>query len=339
MLKRIFYTFFFVLLLLFVFSLSFNSSYLGVNAISRFCVGVKALLSYLTSAVPFSLFEGCIFFFPLIAVISYRFREKLFTKRTALLLLFTVLTLYFVNVFVPTRSVEKYKRNIDSLNGENASHAATLLCERINQLCENGFSDREIEASPCENVKKTLFSPIYSALGISGAYYFMTGEPVINTDLPPYLSCFTSLHECAHSLGYMREDEATLYAYASLSVSDNPYHRYSAALSAYEMVAKALYGIDKEAYNKIHTSLAEYAKNDIQLHRDYRNKNGDSIFKQASEALSDKAIELRDGRGLSSYSESAVILVDYITAHEPNISLRIICNEHIKERKNEQIHN
>ena len=137
----------------------------------------------------------------------------------------------------------------------------------------------------------------------------------------------------------MREDEATLYAYASLSVSDNPYHRYSAALSAYEMVAKALYGIDKEAYNKIHTSLAEYAKEDIQLHRDYRNENSDSIFKRASEALSDKAIELRDCRGLSSYSESAVILVDYITAHEPNISLRIICNEHIKERKNEQIHN
>ena len=80
-------------------------------------------------------------------------------------------------------------------------------------------------------VKTVMLSEPWTYTHITGVYTFFTGESNLNVNMPDYTLPFTAAHEFAHQRGVAREDEANFIAYIACINSDDPYIKYSGALS------------------------------------------------------------------------------------------------------------
>lgn len=299
------------------------------------CDRVRNLLSILSSAFPFSLFELSLIMSPLIVFLLVRYVTKdvakLGTRAIRTLSFLSLLpTLYILTLGISYRTDGLQGDAISVNDSESVFRAVDIISQSVNNIGEiNETSNlneiREELAKTYAEIshayglnyynlpkpKTLLLSKAVSRLGIYALYSFPTGEVNINTEIPEYLLPFTLAHEYAHSLGVSGEAEANFLAYLACRASKNPYIRYSGEISMLEYFLADISKYNREMYIKVYNNLSQQALSDLQKHREYAKKYQSLKLYTFSEKMNSIHLELWDKNGASSYSA----VVGYVTSY------------------------
>jgi hypothetical protein len=160
--------------------------------------------------------------------------------------------------------------------------------------------------------KPVLFSPLMSALNLTGVYSCFTLEANYNRDIPVAGLPFTICQELAHLSGYIREEEANLVAYLACRESPAATFRYSADYSALGYVLNALFAaLPAEDYQEFYAALPERVRADFQTSRSYWQQFAGpvaEVYEQVNDAYL-KANAQADG--VASYDRLVDLLLCY----------------------------
>ena len=117
--------------------------------------------------------------------------------------------------------------------------------------------------------KPMLFSWLMSITGYSGMYFALTGEAMINVQMPGTFMPNTVAHEHAHQLGIFAEDEANFVGFLAGITSDNPVFQYSGYMAGLNRLLNALWESENpnesgpsEEWQIVMDSLSEYVRID-----------------------------------------------------------------------------
>ncbi len=313
--------------------------------------GVRAVLAAVTSVLPFSLGEMCIWMLPflLIAVLYHAIRRRCGSWKSVMVyagMLLSVVVGVFV-MFVLTFTAgyhgrtleEKLELSRDKVSATELYDTAALLIDRIN--ADTGeilyytedfsimpytfaemndklgkayadFADEHDFILPMySRVKPVAVSEVMSYMHITGVYSFFTGEANVNVGFPDYTLPYTAAHEMAHQRGIAREDEANFVAFLVCIGSDDPYIRYSGYLNLYEYVANALWSADKDLYYKAVGRLNAEVKHEMAAYSDFYDRYRDSVAGEVSSTINNSYLQSQGTPGTRSYG----MVVDLVVAY------------------------
>ncbi len=94
------------------------------------------------------------------------------------------------------------------------------------------------------SLKPSVWSLVGNYMGFTGYYNPFTGEGQVNTLVPKFLQPFTTCHEVAHQLGYVKEREASFVAYLAASASQDTLLHYSVYLDLFMYSNRNLFETD-----------------------------------------------------------------------------------------------
>lgn len=311
---------------------------------------------------PFSLFELLMILLPLFIIIIIllavrRFRSGEGRLRFVLNLLSVILVFYSGHLIAlgisynTTPLPEKMDISMMEITEENLADTLVYLRDEANELSKgldrnedgtvnSGYSLEEMSKIICASYSKLSekysfipnfnstakgirFSSVMSYLSLSGIYTFYTGEANVNTMFPDYDTAFTAAHEMSHQRGILRENEANFMAYLVLSLSENQFMRYSAALSLYGYVASALNKTNPERYAEISAGLDDAPRSDLMKSSEIANEYGDTFLSDISHFINDLFLKSNGTEGVISYGMVTKLAVAYLAPkiqHAPTVS-------------------
>ncbi len=318
--------------------------------------GLRTVFAALTSWIPFSVGEACIWLSPVILflVLRHAIRRRCDTWRTALvyigILLSVVVTLFslFVLNFAAGyrgRTLEdKLELERTKVSAEELYDTAVILREEIHKASEEigflpgGFSvmpydiatmneklcdayvsfavDHDFIFHTDTRLKPVLASEVMSHMHITGVYSFFTGEANINVGFPDYTIPYTAAHEMAHQRGIAREDEANFVAFLVCAESDDPYIRYSGYLNLYEFVANALYSANRDLYYKLTANLSDEVKGEMRAYSEFYDQYRESVVSNVSSTINNSYLQSQGTPGTRSYG----MVVDLAVAHYRSVN-------------------
>ncbi len=204
-----------------------------------------------------------------------------------------------------------------ALNEDGTTASGYTLDEMSALICKS-YSDFSAEygfpASFESRAKGITFSNIMSYFSLGGIYTFYTGEANVNMLYPDYDIAFTAAHELSHQRGILREDEANFMAYLVLSRSEDPYLRYSAALSMYSYIGSSLYRTNEEKYFEISQGLFDIPRADLVASSAVSKKYGNTIFSDISRTVNDLFLKSNGTEGVVSYGMVTKLALAYFEA-------------------------
>ena len=293
---------------------------------------VRALLAHLTSPLPFSLAEFCLYATPFLVVglSVYAYRRRCETWRCVFVFLGSVLSVFSVlfSLFVFSFGTGYHTDTLDrrlgmetvTVDADTLYETALWLTEEVNQSANgvsfgaDGFSvmpydrdemnDRLIAAYEpvCDaypfiqrldsRIKPVLASKLMSYTHITGVYAYFTGEANLNTAFPDYTLPFTAAHELAHQRGIARENEANFVAFLVTSASADGYIRYSGHLNLLEYVLNALYAADAARYEEVLGLLDARVIGELRAYSAFFDTYRDSPAANVSDAVNDTYLKL-----------------------------------------------
>ena len=109
-------------------------------------------------------------------------------------------------------------------------------------------------------VKQLGWADMYSAMGITGVTFGLTGEAAVNPQIPPVSLPFTMCHEMAHRMCIASERDANFAAFLACSVHPDVEFEYSAYFMAFRYCYNALASVKTVAA----TEFAAEIKDGIQ---------------------------------------------------------------------------
>ena len=119
-------------------------------------------------------------------------------------------------------------------------------------------------AGPWVRARGALASPWLTRAGLAGIYFPFTGEPHVNTQVPPFALAYTEAHEQAHQRGIAREDEAGFAAWLVCQLSPDPAVRYSGSLLALSYALVALQQASPRLFRKRYQALPDAVRGDLE---------------------------------------------------------------------------
>lgn len=311
----------------------------------------RAILTFVTNLVPFSVAEALLFLTPVIAVILIRYASKyhgdswrsvfiyMGTMASVLCVLY-MLFFWVYGVGYHTSPLEdKLELKREAVSAEELKETADILAEKANEEAKNvlfrkgyssvmpygiatlsdklcdayeGFSeDLRIVRKLESNLKPVILSDAMSHTHITGVYSYFTGEANINTVFPDYTIPFTAAHEMAHQRGIAREDEANFVAFLVCIESEDAYIRYCGYVNMLEYVMDALYSADPELYAENVKTLDAVVRYELIAYADFFTKYRDSKVSEISGAINDSYLKLNGTKGEKSYGMVVDLAVAY----------------------------
>lgn len=292
----------------------------------------RTVLAHLTSFLPFSLAEFCLYLTPLlivlIAVVAYRRHSdstRAFLRYFVCILsffsiLFSLFVFSFGTGYRTTPLPERMGFETGEIGAKELTETTRLLIEKMNSAAdgvlfgENGFSVMPYSLSEMNDkllaaydivcaeypfvqrmrsrVKPVLASKLMSYTHITGVYSYYTGEANLNTYFPDYTLPFTAAHELAHQRGIAREEEANFVAFLVTSASSDPYLQYSAWRNLFEYVASALAATDANAYKELYATVDARIVSELVAYREFFKPFSDSAASAVSDKLNDTYLKL-----------------------------------------------
>ncbi len=311
----------------------------------------RAILSLLTSWIPFSLGEAIIWLLPVALGFSifYAARHRCDTWRTTLVFagillsilaaLFSLFVLNFSAGYRGTTLDKKLQIERTEVSTKELYDTALILAENINrETAEICFQDKDFSIMPysleemntklnqaytafCKThdfithtpsrVKPVMASEVMSQMHVTGVYSFFTGEANINIDFPDYSTPFTAAHEMAHQRGIAREDEANFIAYLACIESDDPYIRYSGYLNMYEYVSNALYRADSQLHAAALAKLNYEVQYEMIAYNKFFKQYQGSTMSQVSQTVNNTFLQIQGTPGTQSYGMVVDLAVAY----------------------------
>lgn len=311
---------------------------------------IRLALAFITSPLPFSLFEVLLIlllpFVVIFIVITVKHNSDARGRTRSVLSLISVICLIFtahiytLGISYNTTSLAK-KLDISSSNEistEQLYKTTVLVRDKVNDLASSvtysdgesrlPYSFRELseritkaydtleEVYPIFDnfssyAKPIINSSIMSDMGITGIYSYFTGEANINMSYPDYNLPYVVAHEFAHQRGFARENEANFVAYLVCIFSDDPYIQYGGYLSMYEYLSSALYRTDKELYSTVLSELNLNARADIAASSAVTIAHRDSFLNKLMDRVNDTYLKANGTEGVISYSYVVRLTVAY----------------------------
>ena len=308
---------------------------------SSVCRLFRGAISRISALLPFSLTELLLILSPIILVLVFRLALRSTASRTSrirfavsaaaiLSLFFSAYALTLGFSYRASPIAEKMSLTLSDGHSQSELEAAlSVLAKRVGREAEevgdfdyqnatsaimdsylDFYEEYPIIDSYTPPPKRLLFSELPSRLGVLGLYFPYTAEVNINTRQPSYMISFSIAHELAHAKGIAKEDEANFLAFVICSTSSDPFVRYSGYLSAFEIVASALYRCDADAYFSILKSLPERAIFDLRSSSDFLSLSNNS-FADAVGTANDAHLKASGTAGAVSYNLALELIVSY----------------------------
>ncbi len=160
--------------------------------------------------------------------------------------------------------------------------------------------------------KPVALSHSMSYTKITGVYFPWTYEANINADITPYTIPFTMLHEYAHQIGFMSENEANFIAWLSGKNSDDDLIKYSAYLMASTYSMNSLYKVDRDLYVEAYQYYSEEQRKDLDENNAYWD-SFDTPVAETAEKINDTYLKSNGVEdGVVSYGMvTELLLYDY----------------------------
>lgn len=211
---------------------------------------LRALLSTVLRAIPFSVTEWLLVALPAVLVLSIPLAflsagSAAATRRAVAILLLPAVAVF--SLYVLTFAAGQYIPPIEErlalhaetapTTGEIISTAAWLSSLSADPPDYPGDAETEatlraayrragerygFSANTSVAIKRTA-TPLFLRLGYFGLYAFPLGEVTLAAECPPATRTFTLAHELAHASGFAREEEADLVALLTALSSSDPY--------------------------------------------------------------------------------------------------------------------
>jgi len=160
--------------------------------------------------------------------------------------------------------------------------------------------------------KPAAYSQLLSHLHLSGIFSPFTVEAHYNVLMPDYAQPYSVCHELAHSMGYMREQDAGFIAYLACAHSGRPALRYSGAMGALNYVINACYAaLPPDDYYVLLAGLPEQAHRDLAASRGFWAKYQGRAA-EVSQKTNDAYLRLNAQQaGVQSYGQMVDLLLAY----------------------------
>ena len=192
---------------------------------------------------------------------------------------------------------------------------ATIATDEFFILSDNKDEPFIPEYSPI-SIKKSIWTPLMNAWGISGYYNPWTSEAQVNDEIPAFLKPFIATHEIAHQLGIAREQDANLLGLVIADRSENPVLRYSATFHLYLYAHAALYTIDSSLAKSTQLHVNAGVRQDMINYKNYLLEN-ESFWEPLISAIYHQfLIKQGQKRGLNSYSDVVGLWLAYVKKKE-----------------------
>ena len=319
---------------------------------------VRAVLAFLTSWIPFSLGEAVLILLPVLAGFFIYYSNKISggswkdvfvscgAAFSAVALVWTLFVFTLGTGYRGSSVDRKLGLERRDCSAEELCATAKILKDIINgceddvYAREGGFSvmpydygrmsDKLVDAyrdlsgkygfiqKLDSRVKTVMLSEPWTYTHITGVYTFFTGESNLNVNMPDYTLPFTAAHEFAHQRGVAREDEANFIAYIACINSDDPYIKYSGALSMYEYVTNALYSADYDLFIEARSGLCQTALNDMYSYNRFFEKYRTNTVAKVSGKVNDTYLKSQGQAGSVSYGLVVDLAVAY---HRPDFQV------------------
>ncbi|MCD8204114.1 MAG: DUF3810 domain-containing protein [Coprobacillus sp.] len=117
--------------------------------------------------------------------------------------------------------------------------------------------------------KKMLIPWVFSQSHITGMFFSVTTESIINTDMPVASWGNTMLHELSHSRGVMREYDAQTMALFVGIQSDDYYVRYSTYFETIYCIQNLVRAVDSTAWNPLYNKIDIRVRNNWSYESEY----------------------------------------------------------------------
>ncbi|MGM0215820.1 DUF3810 domain-containing protein [Enterococcus sp. AZ109] len=157
--------------------------------------------------------------------------------------------------------------------------------------------------------KPVLLSEVMSQAGITGVFFPFTIESNVNRDVPFYMVPSTMVHELAHQVGFMREDEANFIAYLACKKVNDPVMNYSGVSLAFNYSISALNRVNPEKATEIRSSLSQQVQQDRTYYTEYFSKYRGTFY-HFSTRVNDTYLKANNqSDGVASYGRMVELLL------------------------------
>jgi len=160
------------------------------------------------------------------------------------------------------------------------------------------------------NLKPSLYSEMFSYLGVLGYYVPFTAESQFNSKMPATKSLFTKFHETAHLWGFAPENEANFVGFLIGVKSENPAFQYAANYKALKSILNKIVWEDPAYVEGFLERYSEPMKRDREFEKLIQKKyqgTSDDAFSMLNEAY----LRLNNQEGLASYGKFVELLVGF----------------------------
>lgn len=161
------------------------------------------------------------------------------------------------------------------------------------------------------NLKTSLYSEVFSHLGVSGYYNPFTNEGQFNTKMPDSSLLFTQLHETAHQWGFATEDEANFVGYLMGCEAEQVDLLYVSHFKAMRSILNRIFWYDPlfvkdYVENRYTAGMRRDRDYELEIIEKYTGKT-DEAFSLMNEAF----LKLNNQEGLESYGRFVELLVGF----------------------------
>ncbi len=345
----VFYAYFLLSLALFVVCVCSPAFADGFNR--TVSAAIRAVLSYLTGWIPFSLAEYLLLLSPLLLFLIVRFSMKRFSASwrevgrfcLALVSVLALVGAIFLSSFAPAyhtstldKKLELEKREVSA--DELYQTAEILLVAMEKELSDISFATSGFSVMPYgldemndllmhafanasdeydflprlqSRTKPVMLSDAMSYTHITGVYSFFTGEANLNVAFPDYTLPYTAAHELAHQRGIAREDEANFMAFLVCIASDDAYIRYCGYRNLYDHVISALYEASPDYYAAAMQNAPRAVTREMVAYSRFFDKYRDAAVADVSETVNNTFLTIQGTEGTKSYGMVVDLAVAY----------------------------
>ena len=165
-------------------------------------------------------------------------------------------------------------------------------------------------------VKKLGWADMYTAMGITGVTFGLTGEACVNPQIPDMALPFTMCHEMAHRMCIATERDANFAAFLAGSVNPDSQFQYSAYFMAYRYCYNALNSVNSQsaaaAAARVDSGAGQLLKQDLSDYSAFFQAKQDRGATKFADSVNDTYLKVSgDESGVSSYGQVCDLLVNW----------------------------
>ncbi len=225
-----------------------------------------------------------------------------------------------------TEAAEYYRDKANALaetvNRDSSGNVAFRDFEILAAIAGEGFDVLTYEYhyptfAGCKiPVKKLGWADMYTAMGITGVTFGITGEAAVNPQIPDVTLPFTMAHEMAHRMCIAPERDANFAAFLACSVHPDPEFQYSGYFMAYRYCYNALATVSTSsaaaAAARVQAGASELLNRDMRFYSSFFQSRKDTAATELANTVNDTYLKFSgDESGIASYGQVCDLLVNW----------------------------